>query len=101
MVAAGLGCLRLSPACVYGMLYSDFLLGYGAYLKERDEIERANWERIRWQTCYLLSPHSGKKKIKPADLITFPWEKVATKGSEKEAIELLKAGAKSVQYGKG
>ena len=101
MIAAGLGSLRLSPACVYGMLYTDFLLGYDAYLKDREQTERADWERVRWQTCYLLSPHTGKKRVKPSDLITFPWEKVATKQGEKELVELLKKGATSVTYGQG
>ena len=35
-----------------------------------------DWERCRWQTCYLLQPHTGKgKKIKRTDLIKFDWDK--------------------------
>jgi hypothetical protein len=37
--------------------------------------EQAEWERIRWAVAYLLQPHAKKnRRIKPKDLITFPWE---------------------------
>lgn len=98
MIGAGLGLLRLNPASVYSLLYTDFLLAYGAYLEERDQLERAQWERTRWQTCVLLSPHTGKKKLKPVDLITFPWEKVQTKQGQQHIVDLLKSGAKNITY---
>ena len=38
--------------------------------------DRAEWERIRWQTCYLLQPHLSKNKtLRPTDLLRFDWEK--------------------------
>jgi hypothetical protein len=35
---------------------------------------RNDWERCRWQTSVLLSPHS-KRPIDPKKLITFDWER--------------------------
>ena len=51
--------------------------------------QRMEWERCRWQTCYLLQPHSGKgKKIKPTDLIRFDWDKKDKKIKKLTAQEL-------------
>ena len=36
--------------------------------------ERPEWERTRFQT-YCNLQKSSSKKLKPTDLITFPWEK--------------------------
>lgn len=36
--------------------------------------ERPDWERTRFQT-YCNLQKSSSKKLKPTDLITFPWEK--------------------------
>lgn len=36
--------------------------------------ERSDWERTRFQS-YCNIQKSSTKKIKPTDLITFPWEK--------------------------
>lgn len=102
MIGAGLGLLGFSPAVLYGFTYVEFLQAYGAYLKREEEKQRAEWERTRWATCMLLQPHTGKKKLKPQDLITFPWEsKRQANRSEKQAIALLKKGAKSIEYGQG
>ena len=50
--------------------------------QQRQEIE---WERVRWQTAALLSPHAKKgQRIKPADLVKFPWEETARRASPEE-----------------
>ena len=85
---------------LYRLTYTEFLLAYSAFLDNQHESEKQSWERTRWATCYLLSPHTGKKKLKPQDLITFPWEKAVTKKSDLAAINLLKAGAKKITDGK-
>jgi len=44
--------------------------------KERQEQAfKTSWEQIRWQTAALLSPYSSKK-MRPTDLVLFPWENV-------------------------
>ena len=35
---------------------------------------RNEWERVRWQTAVLLSPHS-KRPVDPLKLIRFEWER--------------------------
>lgn len=36
---------------------------------------RSSWEQTRWQTAALLNVYAKRgQKIKPADLIHFPWE---------------------------
>ena len=52
----------------------------GAAIKGWEEVEqrrtREAWEMTRWQACALLQPHMSKgKKLRPSDLIRFPWEK--------------------------
>ena len=37
-------------------------------------LERPEWERTRFQS-YCNIQKSSSKKLKPTDLITFPWEK--------------------------
>lgn len=37
-------------------------------------IEKGDWERTRFQS-YCNIQKSSSKKLKPTDLITFPWEK--------------------------
>ncbi|MCB0587018.1 MAG: hypothetical protein KDD06_17065 [Phaeodactylibacter sp.] len=36
---------------------------------------RSSWEQTRWQTAAMLNVYAKKgQKIKPADLVRFPWE---------------------------
>ena len=57
-----------------------------------ENIERSNWERTRWQTAYLLNVHTKKGyKIKPIDLVVFPWEeKQQAKKPRVDGFMLLK-----------
>lgn len=37
--------------------------------------EQGHWERVRWQSALIVGMFAKKgKKIKPKDLIVFPWE---------------------------
>lgn len=37
--------------------------------------EQAQWERVRWQSALILQMFAKKgKRVKPKDLIEFPWE---------------------------
>lgn len=66
--------------------------------------ERPEWERTRFQT-YCNLQKSSSKKLKPTDLITFPWEKEHDNTEQincnseplsKEDIQLLKEQAKII-----
>lgn len=43
---------------------------------------RNEWERTRWQTAVMLSPHS-KRPVDPLKLITFDWERESLTITEK------------------
>lgn len=55
--------------------------------KREQELQQAEWERVRWLGAIMLAPYAGKgKTIKPKDLIQFPWEdKAPDINPEKEA----------------
>ena len=56
--------------------------------------ERPEWERTRFQS-YCNIQKSSSKKLKPTDLITFPWEKEHnTEPLTQEYIARLKEQAK-------
>ena len=57
--------------------------------------ERPEWERTRFQS-YCNIQKSSSKKLKPTDLITFPWEKEHdnTEPLTQEDIARLKEQAK-------
>ena len=60
--------------------------------REEEGKNREEWERIRWQTLVLLSPNLKKgNKMKPKDLIEFPWERKEVKKrlSKEEAMQLI------------
>ena len=60
--------------------------------REEEGKNREEWERIRWQTLVLLSPNLKKgNKMKPKDLIEFPWERKEVKKrlSKEEAMMLI------------
>jgi len=57
--------------------------------------DRNEWERCRWQTCWLLNIHIDKnKRIQPRDLVEFEWdkgEKTTVEIPTREEFERLKA----------
>lgn len=66
--------------------------------------ERPEWERTRFQS-YCNIQKSSSKKLKPTDLITFPWEKEESNTEQinanseplsKEDIQRLKEQAKII-----
>jgi hypothetical protein len=73
-----------------GMLENDFKRCSMRYFalrlvgmrNKQDRQYKNEWERTRWQTAVLLSPHS-KRPIDPLKLITFDWERDALTISDK------------------
>lgn len=67
-------------------------------------IEKGDWERTRFQS-YCNIQKSSSKKLKPTDLITFPWEKEESSTDQingnseplsKEDIQRIKEQAKII-----
>jgi hypothetical protein len=51
----------------------QFNVVYLAWFRRDESLLRDGWERTRFIAVALLQPHS-KKRIKPTDLVVFPWE---------------------------
>tara|TARA_R110000796_G_scaffold153325_3_gene269859 strand:+ start:216 stop:437 length:222 start_codon:yes stop_codon:yes gene_type:complete len=59
--------------------------------KALQEHEQSEWERTRWLACCMLQPHAKKgRKLKPSDLMKFPWDKKEKETTADEMMKLLK-----------
>lgn len=68
--------MNMHPDDFWDMLPRDFFFKQAGYSEKIEDQERLEWERLRWQTAYLLNVHMKKgKTLKATDLISFPWEK--------------------------
>lgn len=47
--------------------------------KHRENLQREEWDRTRWAAAALMSMWS-KDRIRPLDLIKFPWDDVSNQG---------------------
>jgi len=94
----GLGQLRLGPSVFYDMTFEEFCAAATGMNKQIEMQERGEWERTRWLAALTLAPHSKPgQRIKPTDLVIFPWEK---KKKNKGNNKLLANALKSMNNGK-
>ena len=64
----------------YEMLPKHFFNKLNGFFDLEQIRERNEWERVRWQTCYLLNVQLPKgKHLKLKDLIEFEWEEKTKK----------------------
>ena len=57
------------------------------YKSEQQQIQ-ISWEQTRWIAAVLLQPHMKKgKRMKPTDLVKFPWEESKKTKQTKEEIQ--------------
>lgn len=56
---------------------SEFRAAWDAWNEMRQSRERGAWERMRMQCLCTLQPWS-KRRLDPADIMTFPWEEKKT-----------------------
>ena len=61
----------------YDMIPRTFYNALDGFMAKREQQDRAEWERCRWQTCLLLNIHLPKRSQiqNPQRLIKFEWEK--------------------------
>jgi len=60
----------------YDMIPKHFFNKLDGFFELEQLRDRSAWERIRWQTCYLLNIQLPRgKQLKLKDLIHFAWEK--------------------------
>ena len=78
----------------YDYLPKHFWNKMDGFYELENQRQRQEWERIRWQTTYLLNIQLPKRKtLKPKDLIEFDWD---DKKSEVD-FEKLKARAEYIK----
>ena len=76
LVGIAVGKAGLSLAEVYSLTVEE--LGYilRAWAEQQETLYRDRWVRTRFLAHCLLSPYQKKgKKLKPADIARFPWDK--------------------------
>jgi hypothetical protein len=72
----GMGILRLSPFAFWSMTFGEISLALDANRESEEMRERMEWERTRWLGSIIMQPHLKKgRKLRPKDLMQFPWEK--------------------------
>ena len=65
----------MSVADFYDMIPKHFFNKLDGFFELEQLRDRSDWERTRWQTCYLLNIQLPRgKQIKLKDLIQFEWE---------------------------
>lgn len=59
---------------VYSLTPEELDPVFKAWNRKEEAAARDRWERTRFLACCMLAPYS-KKKLRPADIIRFDWEK--------------------------
>jgi hypothetical protein len=79
------GQMGMSVEDFYNMIPRHFFNKMDGFYELEQTKDRANWERTRWQTCYLLNIHLPRgKHIKLKDLVEFDWDKKTKKADYKK-----------------
>lgn len=73
-----LGCIGMSMQDFERCTPSEFKATFDAWNGGRERLERGEWERVRMSCLCSLQPYS-KKKLRPTDIMEFPWEKQEVK----------------------
>lgn len=94
MLGFALGCVGLSYddfACLTPEEFAAVCKSYNSGVENR---ERSEWERVRTAVSILIQPYM-KKRVSPADILPFPWDKagadIKSLAADKAALARLKA----------
>lgn len=69
----GLGEMGLTIGELYDMTPRQFQNKRKGFQRIIEHEMQTKWETTRWLAAITIAPHT-KKKLKPRDLIAFPWE---------------------------
>ena len=90
----GMGVLHLSPSAFWEMTFGELSLALEANRETAEMQERFEWERTRWLATIYMQPHLRKgRKLRPKDMMQFPWERPkqnAKKLTKEELIQAIK-----------
>ena len=85
----------------YDMIPKHFFNKMDGFFELEQLRDRSDWERSRWQTCYLLNIQLSRgKQLKLKDLIQFAWEKKDTKEDYNKLKNKAEYIKKLEEYGK-
>tara|TARA_R110002020_G_scaffold154529_8_gene334424 strand:- start:1320 stop:1625 length:306 start_codon:yes stop_codon:yes gene_type:complete len=80
--------IGLKPSEFWDILPREFFLMQKAYYKKEQQKTQESWEQTRWIAAVLLQPHMKKgKRMKPTELVKFPWEENKNKKQTKKEIQ--------------
>ena len=87
------GIYGIRPADFWRLTIDEYAVIQNGFYEHQSELQRTEWERIRWQTFVMLQPHVKPNSLKrPTDLIKFSWEKSQTPDIKK----LIESGAMDI-----
>jgi len=88
----GMGVLHLSPSSFWSMTFGELSLALEANRETEEMKERFEWERTRWLATIYMQPHLRKgRKLRPKDLMQFPWERPQRNANNLTKEQLLQA----------
>ena len=79
-----MGCMGMGLDDFCRLTPSEFAAALSAWQRQREQADRAEWERTRLHACITISPHV-KGKTTPQRLLPFPWEKEKPQGKSPAA----------------
>jgi hypothetical protein len=89
-----LGLLKLHPRDFYGLTFEELMIMVEEQRTLMEQVEQQHWQRARMIGYWSFLPHVKRgRKLKPADLMEFPWEVTtsnAPKISREENLRLIK-----------
>ena len=86
----GTGEMHLCPFMLMDMTPDEFQAAVKGFRRKQEWEQQQEWERARWMATMGLQPHLQKgKRLKPTDLVEFPWEK--RKKAPVDGVAILQA----------
>lgn len=94
LMETGLGLCGFDPVSFYAMTVPELMAAARGKMELVEMQCRNNWECARFLATAILQPHARKgKRIKPADITTFPWEEKHEISSEELKNQFKKYNA--------
>lgn len=85
LMAIAMGCVGMGLDDFCRLTPSQFAEVVRQHSRHTQEREHAEWERTRMTCMCLLQPHS-KSRLKPTDIMRFPWEEQRTPQEETQQL---------------
>lgn len=91
--------MNLCPFLLMDMTAAEFSAAVRGFRRKQEWLQQQEWERSRWLATLMMQPHLKKgSKLKPTDLVVFPWEE--EKKKPVDGLAILQAYATKVEPNK-